>query len=313
MERFKEAIYKQREEINERMTKIYSLLKEYTKGKSPEKVLVRDEVGKPVTKYINAISLVRMENNKGKKSDEVVDKNIIDPIELVEKEDAMDDVKDNESDRSVNEDSTRWGKINKKTIEDLVDNHKYNNSLLATRLGKMDNETCNSLPVGPMYEAILKKKLSRKDGRGGNFVIPCSTGRLKFMKALAGQDIKEDEYMPLILRTSFLTTARAEIKFYKGSMTLKAGRYKIRFVRTLEFPSKIEERIERDVDPMIPTNYLNRRILEWEERIKNCQKDEMRFSKWRSKVFDDKNIVGHNFFIYELAEEGSSVSGEGVT
>ncbi|GKB83303.1 hypothetical protein Tco_0950198 [Tanacetum coccineum] len=96
-------------------------------------------------------------------------------------------------------------------------------------------------------------------------------------------------------------------------MTLKAGRYKIRFVRTLEFPSKIEERIERDLDPMIPTNYVNRRILEWEERIKKRQKDEMRFSKGRSKVFDDKNIIGHNFFIYELAEEGSSVSGEGVT
>ncbi|GKF17649.1 MAK10-like protein, partial [Tanacetum coccineum] len=292
MERFKEAIYKQREEINERMTEMFSLLKEYTKGKYPEKVLVREEVSKPVTKYVNAISLVRVEDDKGKKGDEVVDKNVVEPIELVEKKEAMDDVKDNESDRSVNEDSTRWGKyvdrlmemprsqpigyylkheINKKTIEDLVDNHKYNDSLLATRLGKMDNETYNSLPVGPMYDAILKKKLARKYGREGNFVIPCSIKRLKFMNALANQgsdvnimplsiyskltsekptwtnirlslanhsyiyplgiaedvlvdvvgfvypvdfvilDIKEDDYMPLILRTSFLTTTRAEI------------------------------------------------------------------------------------------------------
>ncbi|GKC06521.1 hypothetical protein Tco_0998131 [Tanacetum coccineum] len=75
----------------------------------------------------------------------------------------------------------------------------------------------------------------------------------------------------------------AEIKFDKGSMTLKAGRYKIGLVRTLEFPSKIEERIERDLDPMIPTNYVSRRILEWEERIEKRQKDEMRFSKGRSK------------------------------
>ncbi|GJS26078.1 hypothetical protein Tco_0486698 [Tanacetum coccineum] len=34
----------------------------YTKGKSPEKVLVREEIGKPDTKYVNVISLVRIEN-----------------------------------------------------------------------------------------------------------------------------------------------------------------------------------------------------------------------------------------------------------
>ncbi|GKE72677.1 zf-CCHC domain-containing protein [Tanacetum coccineum] len=224
-----------------------------------------------------------------------------------------------------------------------------------------------------MYVVILKKKLARKDRRGGNFVIPCSIGRLKFMNTLADQgsdvnimplsfynkltsekptgtnirlslanhsyiyprgvaedvlidvagfvypvdfvilDIKEYKYMPLILGTLFLTIARAEIKFDKGAMTLKAGRYKIRFVRTLEFPSKIKEIIERDLDPMIPTNDVNRRILEWEQRIKNCQDDKMGFSKWRSKVFDDKNLVGHNLFVYELDKEGSNVSGEGVT
>ncbi|GJX93511.1 hypothetical protein Tco_0348097 [Tanacetum coccineum] len=65
MERFEEAIYKQREEINERMTEIFNLLKEYMKGKSPEKVLVKEEIGKPDTKYVNAISLVRMKNSKG--------------------------------------------------------------------------------------------------------------------------------------------------------------------------------------------------------------------------------------------------------
>ncbi|GKA75595.1 hypothetical protein Tco_0781973 [Tanacetum coccineum] len=97
--------------------------------------------------------------------------------------------------------------------------------------------------------------------------------------------------MPIILGTPFLTTAKAKIKFDKGSITLKAGRYKIRFIRTLKFPSKIEERIARDLDPIFPTNYVNRRILEWEERIENCQENEMGFNKWRSKVFDDKNLM----------------------
>ncbi|GJT34367.1 hypothetical protein Tco_0924786 [Tanacetum coccineum] len=58
-------------------------------------------------------------------------------------------------------------KINKKLIEGLVDNHKYNESFLAIRLGKMDHETYKSLPAKPMYDAVLKKKLVKKDDMEG--------------------------------------------------------------------------------------------------------------------------------------------------
>ncbi|GKF69135.1 retrovirus-related pol polyprotein from transposon TNT 1-94 [Tanacetum coccineum] len=185
----------------------------------------------------------------------------------------------------------------------------------------MDNETYKSLPVGPMYVAILKKKFVRKNKGEGNFVIACSIGRLKYMNALADQgsdvnimpltiynkltnkkpvrtnirlslanhsyvyplgiakdmleevagfvypvdfvilDIKEDDYMPLILGTPFLITTRAEIKCDKGSMTLRARKFKVRFIRTSRFPSKFKERIKRYLDPIIPPNYVNRRIL----------------------------------------------------
>ncbi|GJU86943.1 ATP-dependent DNA helicase PIF1-like protein [Tanacetum coccineum] len=108
--RFKKAIFKQTEEINERMMKMFSLLKELTKSKSPEKVLVREEVHSPITKYVNAISLVRVKNDKGKKSDMVVDKNNVEPLELVDKEEAMDAKKVNKSNGSVNKNSTRGGK-----------------------------------------------------------------------------------------------------------------------------------------------------------------------------------------------------------
>ncbi|GKD49197.1 hypothetical protein Tco_1278173 [Tanacetum coccineum] len=40
----------------------------------------------------------------------VVDKNVVEPIELVDKEEAMDEEKVNESNESVNEDSTKRGK-----------------------------------------------------------------------------------------------------------------------------------------------------------------------------------------------------------
>nr|GEV15800.1 hypothetical protein [Tanacetum cinerariifolium] len=78
VERFNEATYKLREEINKRMTEMFSLLREYIKGKSTKKVLAREEDSKLVTKYVNAISLVRVEDDKGKEGDEVVDKNVKD-------------------------------------------------------------------------------------------------------------------------------------------------------------------------------------------------------------------------------------------
>nr|GEV35566.1 MAK10-like protein [Tanacetum cinerariifolium] len=107
MKRFDEAIFKQREEINEQMTEMFSLLKEYIEGKSPEKVLVREEVSKPFTKYVNAMCLVRVENEKGKEGEEIVDKNVVELIKVVEKEKVVEEVEDNKSNGSVNEDSTR--------------------------------------------------------------------------------------------------------------------------------------------------------------------------------------------------------------
>ncbi|GJW01859.1 hypothetical protein Tco_1560715 [Tanacetum coccineum] len=53
-------------------------------------------------------------------------------------------------------------KINEKLIEGLVDNHRFNDSLSGDRAGKMKGKTYNLLPRGPVYEAILKKKITRK-------------------------------------------------------------------------------------------------------------------------------------------------------
>ncbi|GJW10719.1 retrovirus-related pol polyprotein from transposon TNT 1-94 [Tanacetum coccineum] len=225
---------------------MFSLLKEYTKeytkGKSSEK-----------------------ENDKDKGCDAVIDKQIVETINMLEKE----EVDDNESDRIMNEDSTRWGKyidklmemprsrpigyylkheINKKTIEDLVDNHNHNDSLLATRLGIVEDVLVDVAGfVYPMDFIIL--------------------------------DIKEDDYMPLILGTPFLTTAMAKIKCDKGSMTLRARKFKVgknlsfsiaRFrggtlfcVRSaeafcctyLDFQAQSEVRIEEGKDQKGPTKW----------------------------------------------------------
>ncbi|GKB71886.1 hypothetical protein Tco_0933298 [Tanacetum coccineum] len=61
MERFENTIFKQREEINGRMTEMFGLLKKLTTSRTPEKVLIREEAKFPVTKNVNSISLTKGE------------------------------------------------------------------------------------------------------------------------------------------------------------------------------------------------------------------------------------------------------------
>ncbi|GJY31742.1 hypothetical protein Tco_0415237 [Tanacetum coccineum] len=64
MERFENAIFKQREEINDRMAEMFRLLKELTNSRAPKKVLIRDEAKSLVTKNVNSISLTRGEEER---------------------------------------------------------------------------------------------------------------------------------------------------------------------------------------------------------------------------------------------------------
>ncbi|GJR89072.1 MAK10-like protein [Tanacetum coccineum] len=80
--------------------------------------------------------------------------------------------------------------INEKLIEGFVDNQKYNDSLLATRLGIAEDVLVEI--TGYVYPV--------------DFVI---------------LEIKEDEKKPFILGTPFLTTAKAKIRFDKETITLR--------------------------------------------------------------------------------------------
>ncbi|GJY55231.1 MAK10-like protein [Tanacetum coccineum] len=242
-------------------------------------------------------------------------------------------------------------KINKEIIKGLVENQRFNNYLLVTRVGKMKRKTYSELPRGPVHDAILKKKITKKEDMGGNFVIPCNVGGLKYIDALVDQgsdvnvmslstynrltdeklveidirislasqshiyhlgiaedvlveiagfvylvdfiilDIKEDRKNPFILGTPFLTTARAEIKFNKGTITLKSGKCKVNFHKRPELFCKFEEREDDKVDPL---SIINKRILEWEERIKLHREKELEFNQWSNKLFNEKNSVSKN-------------------
>nr|GFA18915.1 MAK10-like protein [Tanacetum cinerariifolium] len=54
-------------------------------------------------------------------------------------------------------------RINEKLIEGLADNHRFNESLSGVLVGKMKGNAYNLLTRRPIYEAILKKKITRKE------------------------------------------------------------------------------------------------------------------------------------------------------
>nr|GEU38135.1 hypothetical protein [Tanacetum cinerariifolium] len=69
IERFKNAIFKQCEEIDDRMTEMFGLHKELITSRTPEKVLIREEAKSLVNKNANSISLARKEEERSDKID----------------------------------------------------------------------------------------------------------------------------------------------------------------------------------------------------------------------------------------------------
>ncbi|GKA84822.1 hypothetical protein Tco_0806476 [Tanacetum coccineum] len=223
MERFENAIFKQREEINDRMTEMFRLLKELTTSMAPEKVLMIKEAKHTVTKNVNSISLFRGKEEKNEDDNAMTCDSIkrLDgsdaemPLKEVKKENEAENGTKNEPIKSTKKELIRAEeeeamgatspqpvgyylkhKINKKLIEGLVENHRFNDSLSAARVGKIKQKTYNLLPRGPVYEAILEKKITKKEDIGGNFEIPCNIGGLKHMNALVDQG-SDMNVMPL--------------------------------------------------------------------------------------------------------------------
>nr|GFB88705.1 hypothetical protein [Tanacetum cinerariifolium] len=207
MEIFKNAISKQREEINDRMAEMFGIFMELTTSRAPEKMLIREEAKSPDTKNVNSISLTRREEEKSDEDDVAIDDGIEKtngsdtemPAKEVKKENGVEDrikkepIKRDEKEEVVEAPSSQHvgyylkHRINEKLIEELVDNHRFYDSLLGVRVGKIKRKTYNLVPKGPVYEAILKKKITRKEDIGGNFEIPCNIGGLKRMNALVDQ------------------------------------------------------------------------------------------------------------------------------
>ncbi|GJY72738.1 hypothetical protein Tco_0477169 [Tanacetum coccineum] len=166
MERFENAIFKQREEINDRMTEMFGLLKELTTSRTPEKVLIREEAKFPVTKNVNSISLARGEEERSDKIDVATGNDIEKPtgtetgMQVKEAEKKNEAGKEEMTEVPSSQPVEYYLKhsINKKLIEGLVDNRRFNDSLSRARVRKIKGKTYNLSSRGLVYEAILRKR-----------------------------------------------------------------------------------------------------------------------------------------------------------
>ncbi|GJU25448.1 zinc finger, CCHC-type containing protein [Tanacetum coccineum] len=250
-----------------RMREIFRLLKELTTIRTPKKVLVRDETRHPVTKHINAISLVKIKEEKGTQDNAISDNDIVRPdgSDMVVSLKEVD--KENEVGNRARDEVVKSAvgyylkhKINEKLVKGLIESQRFNDSLSASRVGITDDVLVDV--VGYVYHV--------------DFVI---------------LDIKEDKKRPFILGTPILTTTKAVIKFDKGTITLRFEKSKMSFNRIPESLCRIEKGIKNDIEPIAPTMIVNRLILEWEVRIKLNQEKEMEFDQWRSKILKNKRPV----------------------
>ncbi|GJZ11170.1 zinc finger, CCHC-type containing protein [Tanacetum coccineum] len=149
-----------REEINDRIAEMLELLKELTTNMDPEKVLIREEAKSPVTKNMPLKEPRRRLKLK------------MEP-------------KTNQSKELKEKKQQRHPALS-----------PFNDSLSGIRVEKVKGKTYNLLPRGPVYETILRKKITRKENIGGNFEILGNIRGLKCMNALVDQG-SDINVMPL--------------------------------------------------------------------------------------------------------------------
>ncbi|GKC11064.1 zinc finger, CCHC-type containing protein [Tanacetum coccineum] len=222
------------------MTEMFGLLKELSASRTPKKVLIREEARYPITKNVNSISVIREEEEKDVVNNKAIIESIVEPSKFEEEEPpkksfVMNGVKrrvDDKPTKSVRENVTKnkeeeaagassshtigyylKHRINEKLIEGLMDNQKFNDSLKLTNKRPGETDIRLSLASHSYIYPLGIAKDVLVDVAG--YVYPMDSMIL---------DIKEDEKRPFILETPFLTTAKAVIKFDKGTITLRSGK-----------------------------------------------------------------------------------------
>jgi hypothetical protein len=321
--RFEEAVYKQKEEVQEKMNEMMSLLEEYANQKTPERMLLRKESVTPTTQFVNSITIVH-------KDDEKVETSAKQTLE--------------EPPRSQPLSHYLKHDINESTITNWIKGNEHNQpSKQGSENEEGGKDEYDTLLGGPIFEKLLVQKVVTKQVVCGNFEIPASIGDLKYLDAFADQgsevnlmpltiyiqltskmpaptrvrlslaghsyvyplgitedllvnvagfmypvdfmiiDDKGDGCMPIILGAPFLATARAVIKYEGRKIELKSGKRKISFPMT---PGNGYENVSwRKLKNNIDTTPIRvqNKILACEARIKSYKEGKYERSK-RDKV-----------------------------
>ncbi|GJU22103.1 hypothetical protein Tco_1155445 [Tanacetum coccineum] len=268
MERFENTIFKQREEINDKMAEMFGLLKELTTSRASEKVLIREEAKSPVTKNVNSISLARREEERNGDNDVATCDDIEKPVRTEmgrPVNEAENGIKNEPIRKAEKEEMTKAPssqpieyylkhRINGKLIEGLVDNHrgpvyealKHMNALVD------QGSDVNIMPLS-IYLRLTDERPAETDIRlsvaSHSYIYPLGIAKDVLVEVaehvypvdFINLDIKENEKRPFILGTPFLTTATTVIKFDKGTKTLRFGKSKISFHRIPESLCKDEK------------------------------------------------------------------------
>nr|GEW58057.1 hypothetical protein [Tanacetum cinerariifolium] len=240
IERFKNAIFKQREEINDRMTEIFRLLKELTTSKALEKNANDKAMSSDIIERPDRLN-VKVPINEVEKENEAENRIKNEPIKSGEKE--LTQVKEEESMEAPSSQPIGYylkHRINEKLIKGLVENHRFNDSLSAVcedirenfeipcNIGGLKHMNAlvdqgfdvNVMPLST-YKKLTEERHAKTNIRlslaSHSYIYPLGIAE-DVLVDVAGYvypvdfvilDIKEDEKRPFILGTSFLTTTKA--------------------------------------------------------------------------------------------------------
>lgn len=179
--RFEEAVYKQKEEMQEKMNEMMSLLEEYANQKTPERILLRKESTTPTTQFVNSITIIHKDSEK---------------VETPTKQTLEEPSKSQPLSYYLKHE------INESTITNWIkgDRHNQPPKQGTEKEEEGEAEEYNTLPGGPIFEKLLVQKVATKQVAYGNFEIPTSIGDLKYLNAFADQG-SEVNLMPLTIYT----------------------------------------------------------------------------------------------------------------
>ncbi|GJS84270.1 ribonuclease H-like domain-containing protein [Tanacetum coccineum] len=134
-----------------------------------EKVLIKEEAKHPITKNVNYIFVIQEKDEKDLVNNKAIIESIVEPSKSEEEEPPKKAFVTNKVERRVDDEPT-------KSVRENV-----------TKNDEEEAAGASNSHTGAVYEAILKKMITKKEDIRGNFEIPCNIGVLKHINALVDQ------------------------------------------------------------------------------------------------------------------------------